>query len=768
MAIKYGRKKQKNYNFLSAVVAAVLVCAVFLLMVNLFYRNAEEKAYEMLHLQTKQIKDDLTLQMLSDRENLITMANFASKMYSHGEGYDRIFESFKAIGLFSNVGILDRDNNFYSKEGGKFVNLTGKLSFDEESAKGMYISTRTPSFIYEGEEVIRSSVPIVIDGETVAVLYGIIRLDVINKKYSEMAKSLDAQLFVYDKEQGKFVVDTFNETPGELTEFKNRDYNDDCSYEQMVESDNGFASFKSIRTDEDLYVHYSTIEDFNWGIMLGRYESQVFSETRTMSQVLFLYFGMMLLVIAVYVILVIKKERNYSKVTRQASDVRKLLIEINRQKASIFEALKKIQQFSASRSAFYVDTDGDDYNYVQPTVHDNLVNGDERTYLVGELFRYAGDYHDINKQTLSYMRIVSDNRLLKTNAALFEFLKSHKIREISFTVITDENNHKSILGVINPRKSTVARVLLEDVSVCFSIAIYGKKHLKRTEVAATTDSLTGVLNRVSYKKDILEFDEKKPDDFSCVYIDVNELHLRNNRFGHAAGDEMLIFIANTLKETFYGHKVYRMGGDEFLVLAKETEQESIKKMVSVFVERLDPMGYTVAIGLSFRSRNTNCDEMVREAELRMYEAKAEYYQKKEVKSTSVSENKDFVESKTGIKEVDTMLSVLKEHYNGIYRVSLKDNYAYRILMPSYLGYKEYEDDFKGILKKYIDEMVHPDFHRAVSSFLNYDAIARQLSAGYVPKITYKRIDGESVILSVYNLSENPEEIDETLWVYSKD
>ena len=109
---------------------------------------------------------------------------------------------------------------------------------------------------------------------------------------------------------------------------------------------------------------------------------------------------------------------------------------------------------------------------------------------------------------------------------------------------------------------------MEDVAVCFSIAIYNKKYLNKTEIAATTDSLTGVSNRVTYKKDLLMFDEEKPQEFSCIYIDVNELHLINNKYGHAAGDEMILYIANTLKEVFYGHKIYRIGGDEFLVFAE--------------------------------------------------------------------------------------------------------------------------------------------------------------------------------------------------------
>ena len=101
--------------------------------------------------------------------------------------------------------------------------------------------------------------------------------------------------------------------------------------------------------------------------------------------------------------------------------------------------------------------------------------------------------------------------------------------------------------------------------------------------------------------------------------------------------------------------------------------------------------------MSYRTQNVNCEEMVREAEIRMYEAKAQYYQNKEKNSISKDEDKNYVQTKTGIREIDTMISVLKEHYNGIYRVSLENDSAHRILMPSYLGYNEYEESFSRLL-----------------------------------------------------------------------
>ena len=208
MAITYERKKQRNNNILYTIIAAILIFAVFFAMVMSFYNKAEQDAYEMLHIQTKQIKDDLTLQLKSDRENLVTMANFASKLYSDGESYNLMFESFKPIGLLANIGILNPDNTFVTKMGS--IDLNGKISFEEEKARGEYISGRIPDLTGDGKELIRSAVPIKSNGTTVGILYGVIPLDVISAKYNTMANELDAQLFVYDKETGKFVIDTVN------------------------------------------------------------------------------------------------------------------------------------------------------------------------------------------------------------------------------------------------------------------------------------------------------------------------------------------------------------------------------------------------------------------------------------------------------------------------------------------------------------------------------------------------------------------------------
>lgn len=765
MTISYERKKSRPNNILYTLVTAILICVVFFILVISFYKQAEEEAYEMLHLQTKQIKDDLTLQLQSDRENLITMSRFAAKLHADGENYDLMFESFKPIGLFDDIGILNPDNTFVNHMGS--VNLEGKLSFEEESARGVYISGRVPALRIEGKEVVRSVVPIKVDGETVGILYGVMYLDTIAEKYNAMAKELDAQLFVYDKETGKFIIDTADGNPGELSELKTREYNKGYSYEELANTDKGYSSFKSIVTGEDLYIHYSTLEDFNWGIILARYETQVFEETHKLSQNMIGVFGAIVFIIAIYLQVVLKNEKDKTKLNAESSAIRKLLLETNEEYTNIAAALKNIKEFSNSRSAFFANTDGEDFNYIRSSLKEKLLVGNDRKYFVEELFKYAVDIQSADKLVLDFIRIVPSGHLRKTNEGLYYFLISHDIKEVSFGIIADKNNHISILGTLNPKKSLVARKLIEDVAVCFSIAMSNKKQLHNTVVAATTDLLTGVLNRVSYKRDILLLDEERPEEFSCVYIDVNELHTMNNKYGHAAGDEMLVYIANTLKTMFYGHRIYRVGGDEFLVFVEKTSQENIKQSIETFINQLKLKGYNVAIGMSYRNQNVDCEEMIREAEIRMYEAKARYYQNKEQSSISIDRDKKYLQVKTGIGEIDTMISVLKEHYNGIYRVSLENNSAHRILMPAYLGYGEDEENFSMLFKKYVADIVHPDSRRPVTNFLNYDAIKRQISEGAIPSITYKKVNGETVILSVYKLTDDSTNVDETLWVFAK-
>lgn len=766
MSLTYGKKKRHQDYVLYSIVATILLSVVFFSMVSYLYHKAVDEAYENLHIQTKQVKDDLVLQLTSDRENLITMANFASKLYADGGDYSLLFESFKPIGMIENIGILRSDNTFSTKSG--TTDMTGSLSFEEEKEKGIYISGRIADVTNKGYVLIRSAVPIISEGRVVGILYGAIKPEKLNKRYSSIVKELGAQLFVYEKDSGDILIDTVQDEFENISFLKNRKYNDGYSYEEFISSDKGYTSFESAYRDETLHMHYSTIEDFGWMIALGRYDAEVLRGAHSRATVFTMVYVIMIGIILLYILMLMASERKVRLISECAANVRKELLETIDNHDNIQDALIEICNFAKARSAVFFDTNGE-FCYYLATGYDKIVTSEqERRIFCAELFRYAAECYNSTNNTVNVMCIKTDKHMHETNRTFYDFLNKHGINEISFVLTVNSSNHTTILATINSKRGDNSRKLAEKVSACFSMALYNKNHLNNTLLTATTDALTGVLNRVAYKSDLKQFEESKCKDFSCVYIDVNELHICNNKYGHAAGDQMLIYIANTLKEVFLGHRIYRMGGDEFLVFCQNIPQEEVKANIEFLHKQIKTRNYHVAVGMSYRTQNTNTEEMVREAEVRMYEEKAQYYQNKEYGDSKITANKDYVQTKTGILEIDTMLSVLKEKYNGIYRVSLDTDKARRILMPAYLNYNEDEEHFSNLFSKYVDESVNPDYHRAVLSFMNYEALKHQLSEGTVPHIRYKKNDGEYVVLSVYKLDNATQSDSDTLWVFAKD
>ena len=81
---------------------------------------------------------------------------------------------------------------------------------------------------------------------------------------------------------------------------------------------------------------------------------------------------------------------------------------------------------------------------------------------------------------------------------------------------------------------------------------------------------------------------------------------------------------------------------------------------------------------------------------------------------------------------------------------------------------ENEEHFSALFIQYIDDSVAPEFHRAMMSFLNDDALKRQLLEGKTPRITYKKTNGDTVVLSVYKLCNEDSAVNNTLWFFAKD
>jgi len=95
---------------------------------------------------------------------------------------------------------------------------------------------------------------------------------------------------------------------------------------------------------------------------------------------------------------------------------------------------------------------------------------------------------------------------------------------------------------------------------------------------ASTDLLTRTANRMQFDKCLkqeLEQAKKSGNTFSLIYFDIDNFKEINDRFGHLAGDHILVEVAHCVKKTIRRHDVLaRYGGDEFIILARSANLQT--------------------------------------------------------------------------------------------------------------------------------------------------------------------------------------------------
>jgi len=142
---------------------------------------------------------------------------------------------------------------------------------------------------------------------------------------------------------------------------------------------------------------------------------------------------------------------------------------------------------------------------------------------------------------------------------------------------------------------------------------------------ANTDILTGLQNRNCYENYCEKI--RSVSHLVCVYVDANGLHELNNTKGHLAGDQMLRFIADTLKIYFGEETVYRIGGDEFVAFDKNKSESEMQEILNHIKTEIERNQYHISAGYCLGKKETSLSEMIKTAEIRMYEEKKKYYEK---------------------------------------------------------------------------------------------------------------------------------------------
>ncbi len=156
-----------------------------------------------------------------------------------------------------------------------------------------------------------------------------------------------------------------------------------------------------------------------------------------------------------------------------------------------------------------------------------------------------------------------------------------------------------------------------------------EKRLERAQEKANIDALTGVKTKYAYdtEEDKLNRQIKKHSnpEFAIVILDINDLKLINDTEGHQAGDQYIRNACRIICNIFKHSPVFRVGGDEFAVIARGEDYKHIDGLVGMLSkhnEKAQTDGdVVIACGMSKYTMDEDVASVYERADRNMYENK---------------------------------------------------------------------------------------------------------------------------------------------------
>jgi diguanylate cyclase (GGDEF)-like protein len=187
-----------------------------------------------------------------------------------------------------------------------------------------------------------------------------------------------------------------------------------------------------------------------------------------------------------------------------------------------------------------------------------------------------------------------------------------------------------------PREFCAAqRHALHDFSTLAMTALESRRRALKLGRLATTDFLTGLANRAEFERTLhseMARSKRSKASFAVLFMDLDGFKYVNDRFGHAAGDEVLREVASRLAMQVRQEEVLaRLGGDEFGVVMRLGNGESPEALVNRIQESVTmpvtlSCGTVVNVGISagfalHTNKKQTATALLAQADQALYQAK---------------------------------------------------------------------------------------------------------------------------------------------------
>lgn len=401
----------------------------------------------------------------------------------------------------------------------------------------------------------------------------------------------------------------------------------------------------------------------------------------------------------------------------------------------------------------------------------NLITGEYRTIKRDPKLPdvYADDFHD-------YCHALVSERIIHPDDA-GEFLKHTRLSDLrdqlfskkksEFTYFRSEVEAKTSViafGMLVPPDCSEANpwaVVLIRFDPSLDLIAKNMKEIYRQ------DSLTGLLNRNAYDSDVEQLRSADIGAVVCVYADMIGLHEVNNHLGHKQGNRMLCEFADAARAFFGDDRLYRIGGDEFVIISSAHTEAQTRKQLNYMRERLHTQGCEISVGVASSESTSDLPKIIEQAENEMRREKKEYY----VRGGSKRQLRGLNKKLEGILVRNQDMESLLRHLNGRYSiacmVNLRTDSQRAIMVPDYFQkmLDAHDGSFKSALHDYCERLVAPFCKDSFSLLMDYDFIHARVESVGVLQYGYTRNDGEKFLLTIFADRRSK---DETMWVFSKD
>ncbi len=764
------KKIQENIQTLSILLLLVIMAGTVGLFIARYQSMERAACVARLQERTRETgrQIEATIGYTQNYLNKISDVVYDKHVESEQAGREALAE-LGNMDMISRLELVMADGSCYSSSG-QFSDPA--LSFDELAAQGSGITSRSPDPQSSNRLILRLFTPVRRGRRTVAILCGVVRLDRLPYLFPVTAYDSKAMLFLMESGTGNFLIDARGGTLSNLQDSVSysfaRGYTKEQYTDDILNRREGISVAKSPTTPARYYLSYTGTGVEDWMVMLAVPESVVLAQPGNP------LFGLMAVLLvalaAVFFFWFLRDLRQRQARTdlrlrgaRYMLNVQQILFRAHTQSKLFHEALDEVASYLAADSTLYCALEDDQHLILRSLGGAAADKAPPKRSNIFQLFPQTA------KTVLEEGRFFS-NRPFLWGEQDWQSARRLGVRNIMLVRLDkmDGKTPLGVLGVINADALWDDTTPLDQVALSFSMALENASNYQKLAYMSQVDELTGVMNRNSYETRLEELLKKTDGSLGCVYMDANGLHEINNHLGHDAGDEMLRSVADALLSSFDKETVFRIGGDEFVVLVQDMPREEMERRAKKVAASVEKVKYSVSVGIDWQEGTPKISQVVAAAEADMRKNKADYYANHGGERQMRNLNTRLEQTLSAKRDADALLSCLAPNFLGIYFVNPQTDTCRCLASADFFkqALEESKGSFVSAMDIFIQTRVHPDDQQRLLEFCHYDTLLTKLKTEGDQEIVYRRTDGVTVRVQVRQPRRAGDDEHEIMWIFS--